>query len=1033
MTMRKILPIGIGLLTLSSIIAFSFYTDSSSKYTPRQNAVSQGNEPHSMDWAHVDGRTGELNPAARLEAFNEIRNSSSRAGALGLTFENLGPDNVGGRTRAILEVFGKPDTLLVGSVTGGVFISYDGGGIWEPHTQFQNLDSSSSIISCIHQDTTNGRIYIGTGSSFEGEKWPGFGIFYSDDNGINFKHLSSTTPISRFTQGGSPWLYVNRIRTDGAGNVYAATGMGLLKSTDRGETWDNIIFLDNGNTIPSTATYADVVAMKSGRVIASTTSGAIYISDDGLVGTFQQVSQTGMPSSGMGRTVLAASAQNEDHMFAMFMESGDGCLNSVYESITGGEFWTKLLVNHDDFKPMYNGQYCQGIYDACLEVSPINENLFFLGGITLWRYDGNLTRVATEGGSPPIQDVLPNYVHADKHYIYFSPNDPRRVYVTTDGGIAMSENDGQTWRGLNKGYITTQNYAISHGNDGTLALCGNQDNGTLIVLGDNASDPKVGFQMTGGDGMGNDMSQMSSIIFTSSQNGAVMRIDAAQRNGSSFPVGSISGTGGPFVTRVRLWESINDPSSKDSVYFAVESSQLAIDVSNGIVRSYSANVDPIQPAAIVIGPSIKVYSGNQILTTSSSDSNNLSSANGSEGTITYNSDGSFDINVTFATAPSENSNIFVSFEQRFAANSVLILESNNLNSGLTSYQFEHRLENSLNPGDAILVQDPVQSLLASTGGAPASQIGGIRMYRNVLNFTENPVPIDIPGVSGSVSCLDFTPDGNHLFVGTHNGSLYRVSGLKNLYTAADLSQITVQNLPSASVGAGGITSVAVDPNNSDRVVVTSGGYGLSDRIKISTNALSGGTFMNIHGNLPRMPIYSAEIDRNDPNIIIVGTEFGLWATGNATDIAPTWSDENNQFSYVPVYDVRQQSLPWEQAKNTGTYFIGTYGRGMWKSSSLVGIKDVDPLPTKTDAISGLKVYPNPMKDNGSLELTTSFNGNVNMTLFDINGRQIQSWQERVASGKNTIQLNTMLLRSGNYYVSVQAGESRQVAKIMVLR
>ena len=771
--------------------------------------------------------------------------------------------------------------------------------------------------------------------------------------------------------------------------------------------------------------------MKSGRVLASTTNGAIYISDDGLVGTFEQVTQAGMPSSGMGRTVLSASAQNEDHIYAMFLESGAGCLNAVYESTTGGEFWTKLLVNHDDFDPMNNGDYCQGIYDAALGVSPINENLFFLGGITLWRYDGNLTRIAAEFGSPPFQDVLPNYVHADKHYVYFSPNDPRRVYVTTDGGVAMSENDGQSWRGLNKGYVTTQNYAISHSNDGTLALCGNQDNGSLIVLGDNASDPKVGFEMTGGDGMGNDMSQISAIVFTSSQNGAVNRIDAAQRNGSSFPVGSISGSGGPFVTRVRLWESINDPSSRDSVYFSVEGSQIAIDVSNGIVRSYSANVDPVQPAAIVIGPSIKVFSGSQMLTTSATDSTNFTSTNGSEGTITYNADGSFDVNVTFATAPSENSNIFVSFEQRYAANSVLILESNNLNSGLTTYQFEHRLENSLNPGDAILVQDPVQSILANTGGSTST--GGIRIYRNVLNFTENPVPIDIPGVSGQVSALDFTPDGDHLFVGTQNGSLYRVSGLKNLYTAADLNQITVSNLSSASVGAGGITSVAVDPNNPERVVVTAGAYGLSDRIKISTNALSGGTFMNIHGNLPRMPIYSAEIDRNDPNIILVGTEFGLWATANATDIAPTWSDENDQFSYVPVYDVRQQSLPWEQAKNTGMYFIGTYGRGMWKSSSLVGIKDVDPLPTQKEALTGLKVYPNPMKDNGSLELTSAYNGNVNVTLFDINGRQIQSWQERVASGKNTIKLNTLMLRSGNYYVSVEAGESRQVAKIMVLR
>ena len=105
----------------------------------------------------------------------------------------------------------------------------------------------------------------------------------------------------------------------------------------------------------------------------------------------------------------------------------------MWETNNGGELWTQLLVPFDDFEPMNNSEYCQGIYDLAIGVSPLDDNLFFLGGVQLWRYDGNLTRVASEFGSPPFGDVLPNYVHADKHYVYFSPNNPNRVYVTTDG------------------------------------------------------------------------------------------------------------------------------------------------------------------------------------------------------------------------------------------------------------------------------------------------------------------------------------------------------------------------------------------------------------------------------------------------------------------------------------------------------------------------------------------------------------------------------------------------------------------------
>jgi hypothetical protein len=184
--MRKLLPIGLGAIALTALIQFGFSeSDSEVNYTPR--AELNSSEPNFMRWAQLDVRTGEYNPAARNEAFNNMKNNASRANEMGLVFENLGPDNVGGRTKAILEVYGKRDTMLVGSVTGGLFISFDAGGTWQSHEQFKNLDSSSSIIASIHQDIYNGRIYVGTGSNFDAlgaPSWPGYGIFVSDDDGL---------------------------------------------------------------------------------------------------------------------------------------------------------------------------------------------------------------------------------------------------------------------------------------------------------------------------------------------------------------------------------------------------------------------------------------------------------------------------------------------------------------------------------------------------------------------------------------------------------------------------------------------------------------------------------------------------------------------------------------------------------------------------------------------------------------------------------------------------------------------------------
>jgi hypothetical protein len=107
---------------------------------------------------------------------------------------------------------------------------------------------------------------------------------------------------------------------------------------------------------------------------------------------------------------------------------------------------------------------------------------------------------------------------------------------------------------------------------------------------------------------------------------------------------------------------------------------------------------------------------------------------------------------------------------------------------------------------------------------------------------------------------------------------------------------------------------------------------------------------------------------------------------------------------------------------------------MWKSGTYtLGIKDVDPLPSRNDAISGLKVYPNPMKFEGTIEFETSFNGSVDLAVYDINGRIVYSKQERVVSGSNNININTSRLQTGTYYATLTSGESRQVAKIMVFK
>ena len=71
-----------------------------------------------------------------------------------------------------------------------------------------------------------------------------------------------------------------------------------------------------------------------------------------------------------------------------------------------------------------------------------------------------------------------------------------------------------------------------------------------------------------------------------------------------------------------------------------------------------------------------------------------------------------------------------------------------------------------------------------------------------------------------------------------------------------------------------ITDIAIDPNDKNHIVVTVGGYGSFDHVYKSTNAMSDNpTFTSIQGNLPDMPVYSAVIDVNNSNNIIIFNNY----------------------------------------------------------------------------------------------------------------------------------------------------------------
>ena len=81
----------------------------------------------------ADPATGEFDVNLLYTALakaDELKSQANKSGVLGLNWELVGPDNQGGRTRALIFDRIVPNKLWAGSVGGGLFKSLDGGNNW---------------------------------------------------------------------------------------------------------------------------------------------------------------------------------------------------------------------------------------------------------------------------------------------------------------------------------------------------------------------------------------------------------------------------------------------------------------------------------------------------------------------------------------------------------------------------------------------------------------------------------------------------------------------------------------------------------------------------------------------------------------------------------------------------------------------------------------------------------------------------------------------------------------------------------------
>jgi hypothetical protein len=499
--------------------------------------------------------------------------AASTTRSLGIEWQEMGPDNVGGRTRAILFDRINQNVVFAGGVSGGLWKSTNGGQTWTTiGDQFNSL-----IVASICQ-AANGDIYVGTGEGFYfnfgigAGGFPGRGVFKSTD-GTNFTQLAATIPTS-FNSTTVDWVHVNRLAaspTD-ANRIYAATNKGLRITHDGGATW-----ISPTGIVPNTLMGADVKIGSNGYVLCAV-GNKYYRSTAPDGDEFEyRGGLGGFPNTGITRLELAIAPSDPNYVYATIASTSGG-LGGVYKSTDNGLNWTLIAPGGSS---SFNPLGFQGDYDIALGVLPTDPNTVFLGGqFSMYRYRPDESWINVSFWVP----FYPGYpyIHADMHAIAFNPFNQNQMMIGCDGGLFMSDDaSAQTpnFYTVNRNYRVTQMYSVAAAPTGEV-IGGTQDNGTQYIdfLGNTTMSAK---EISGGDGGYAEISHINpSAFFAAVPNGAIFR--SASKGGGfnsfydcriDFNPATSSGTcggdgvmdeGAEFVTPFLLWESEDGTKS----YFA---------------------------------------------------------------------------------------------------------------------------------------------------------------------------------------------------------------------------------------------------------------------------------------------------------------------------------------------------------------------------------------------------------------------------------------------------------------------------------
>lgn len=816
------------------------------------------------------------------------------------------------------------------------------------------------------------------------------GLWYTNNNGTTFEPVMDNSPTQNVGEVTVDWksgtIWVGTGENNASRSSYA--GIGLLKSTNHGQTWENMGLMDAhhiGRILINPNNVNEVVVGAVGHLYSDNDERGVYKTKDGgktwtrtlFVNTESGIIDIDRDPNNFN--LMYASAWDKDRKAWNFEGSGNG--SGVYKSTDGGDNWTKLdgfpsgdgvgriglavydantvyavhdsqfrrktdspksagstSLTKDDFKTMTKEAL------LALDTKRLNDFLKQNGFQEKYRAE-NVKAMVRQGSVKPID--LAKYLETANSQLFDTPVIGAEVYRSNDAG--------RTWKKTHDGYIDDVYYSYGY-YFGEINV-NPQDANDIYIYGVPIIKSKDGGKTFENISAANVHSDHHALWINPSNEHHLI-------NGNDGGVNITYDDGAN-------WIKANDPSVGQFYSIQVDN-EVPYNVYGGLqdngvwVGAHSAQENKrwhqsgqYPWESIMGGDGMQVQVDNR-------DANVVYTGFQFGNYFRINRETEemkrFDIKHELGESP-----------YRFNWQTPILLSSHNQD---ILYLGGNKLMRSMNQGDSWEAISP-----DLTKGAKAGNVA----YGTLATISESPFQFGLIYTGSDDGKIQVTKDGG--------ANWTDVSGQlpKDLW----------------------VSRVVASEHKKERVYATLNGYRWDDfKVYVYVSDNYGQTWKNISGNIPMSPVNVLVEDPKKENILYVGTDNGAYVSMNN-------GGEYHAFAKglpaVAVHDMKIQ-------KRENHLLLGTHGRSIYKTNlSAIQALDVTKNVQLFDVASvrqsrrwgnSFSMWSDPFEPKVAVQYYTAYAGKFSLVVKNEEGKEIQSIPLQPQTGMNTIDYDLTISEKG---------------------